>query len=73
MKKKAPTLQHVNQPRLQVLHPKQVEVESCRSEERDRRRGLTSELDDMWSDVRSKAPPRWLWHAIDHHTGQVLA
>ena len=50
-----------------------MEVESCRSEERDRRRGLTSELDDMWSDVRSKAPPRWLWHAIDHHTGKVLA
>ena len=27
----------------------------------------------MWSSVRSKANPRWLWHAIDHHTGQVLA
>ena len=23
--------------------------------------------------MRSKANPRWLWHAIDHHTGQVLA
>src|SRR6201981_3567081 len=45
----------------------------CRSEELDRRRGLTSELDAMWSDVRSKANPRWLWHAIDHRTGQVLA
>jgi len=22
--------------------------------------------------VRSKANPRWLWHAIDHHTGTVL-
>ena len=22
---------------------------------------------------RSKAQPRWLWHAIDHHTGQGLA
>jgi insertion element IS1 protein InsB len=22
--------------------------------------------------VRSKANPRWLWHAIDHHTGKVL-
>ena len=20
-----------------------------------------------------KANPRWLWHAIDHHTGNVLA
>jgi len=50
-----------------------VEVEVCRSEELDWRRGLTSELDDMWSDVRCKANPRWLWHAIDHHTGKVLA
>jgi len=35
--------------------------------------GLTSELDEMWSYVRSKANPRWLWHAIDHHSGHVLA
>ena len=73
MKKKAPALQHVNEPRLQSLHPEQVEGEICRSEELDRRRGLSSELDEMWSFVRSKANPRWLWHAIDHHTGQVLA
>ena len=72
-KKKEPTLQHVNQPLLQDLHPEQVEVEICRSEELDRRRGLTSELDEMWSYVRSKAHPRWLWHAIDHRTGTVLA
>ena len=63
----------MNEPLLQVLHPEQVEVEVCRSEELDRRRGLTSELDEMWSYVRSKANPRWLWHAIDHHTGKVLA
>jgi len=48
-RKKEPALQHVNQPLLQVLHPEQVEVEVCRSEELDRRRGLTSELDEMWS------------------------
>ena len=54
----------MNEPLLQVLHPEQVEVEVCRSEELDRRRGLTSELDEMWSYVRSKANPRWLWHAI---------
>ena len=58
---------------LQVLHPEHVEVESCRSEERDRRWGLTSALDAMWRYVRSKAHPRWLWHAIDHRTGKVLA
>jgi insertion element IS1 protein InsB len=58
---------------LQVVKPEHVIVEMCRSEELDRRRGLTSELDEMWSYVYSKATPRWLWHAIDHHTGKVLA
>jgi len=27
----------------------------------------------MWSFVGSKSQQRWLWHAIDHQTGQVLA
>ena len=27
----------------------------------------------MWSFVGAKAKARWLWHAIDHHTGRVLA
>lgn len=63
----------MNQALLQVLPPEQVEVEVCRSEELDRRRGLTSELDEMWSYVAKQSQPRWLWHAIDHHTGTVLA
>jgi insertion element IS1 protein InsB len=58
---------------LQHLSPEQVEVEICRAEELDQRRGLTSELDEMWSYVGTKAEPRWLWHAIDHHSGTVLA
>jgi len=41
----------VNQAVLQHLHPEQVEVEICRAEELDQRRGLTSELDEMWSYV----------------------
>lgn len=32
-----------------------------------------AECDEMWSFVGSKANQRWLWHAIDHHSGQVLA
>ena len=32
-----------------------------------------AEVDEMWSFVGNKGNPRWLWHAIDHHTGQVLA
>jgi insertion element IS1 protein InsB len=58
---------------LQDLHPEQVEVEIWRTEELDHRRGLTSELDEMWSDVGKKAEPLWLWHAIDHYSGTVLA
>jgi insertion element IS1 protein InsB len=63
----------VNQPVLQHLNPTQVEVELWRADALEVRRGLNSELDEMWSYVRSKAHPRWLWHAIDHHTGTVLA
>ncbi len=31
------------------------------------------ELDEMWSFVGNKTQPRWLWQALDHRTGQVLA
>lgn len=27
----------------------------------------------MWAYVGNKKQPRWLWHAINHHTGAVLA
>jgi insertion element IS1 protein InsB len=63
----------VNQAVLKHLQPKQVEVEIWRADALEVRRGLSSELDEMWSYVQSKAHPRWLWHAIDHHTGKVLA
>src|SRR5262249_54785090 len=71
--KKAPDLQAVHQSVLQHFHPEQVEVESWRADALEVRRGLSSELDEMWSYVRSKAHPSWLWHASDHHTGMVLA
>ena len=32
-----------------------------------------SQLDEMWSYVGKKTNPRWLWHAIDRQSGQVLA
>jgi insertion element IS1 protein InsB len=32
-----------------------------------------SELDEMWSYVGNKKNQRWLWHAIDHITGEILA
>nr|WP_315874339.1 IS1 family transposase [Leptothermofonsia sichuanensis] len=34
---------------------------------------VEAEADEMWSYVQSKQQQRWLWHAIDHHTGEVLA
>ncbi len=52
------------------LHLEHVEVDICRADELAQRRGLVSELDEMWSDVGKKAEPRWLWHAIDHHFGR---
>ena len=32
-----------------------------------------AELDEMWSFVGSKKQPRWLWEALDHRTGRVVA
>jgi insertion element IS1 protein InsB len=73
MKKKAPDLQAVHHRVLLHLHPEQGEVEIWRADKLEGRRGLSAALDEMWSYVRSKANPRWLWHAIDHRTSQVLA
>ena len=32
-----------------------------------------AELDEQWSFVQNKSNQRWLWVAIDHATGIVLA
>jgi insertion element IS1 protein InsB len=52
---------------LERLNPTQVVVDIQRVEEEE------AELDERWSSVQSKEHPRWLWHAIDHTTGQILA
>ena len=49
----------MNKAVLQTLHPEQVEVEICRADELAQRRGLTSELDEMWSYAGKKTEPRW--------------
>ena len=54
-----------------VLSPAQVEGELWRADALEVRRGLSAELDAMWSYVARKSTPRWLWHAIDPHTGKV--
>ena len=58
---------------VQHLPPEHVEVELWRADALEVRRGLSSELDEMWSYGRSKAHLRWVWHAIAHHTGTVFA
>jgi insertion element IS1 protein InsB len=63
----------VNYAVLACVHPPHVEVEICRADALEGRCGLSSELDEMWSYVGKKAHQHWLWHAIDHHTGQVVA
>jgi insertion element IS1 protein InsB len=50
---------------LTLLHPDEVEIVIRRADE--------AEVDEMWSFVQRKKAQRWLWHAIDHRSGQVLA
>jgi insertion element IS1 protein InsB len=58
---------------LKSLKPESVEVDIVRVEEFQETGVKESELDEMWSYVGKKTNPRWLWHAIDRNTGQVLA
>jgi insertion element IS1 protein InsB len=50
---------------IERLHPNHVAVVLERVDE--------AEVDEMWSFVGKKKGPRWLWHALDHRTGKVLA
>ena len=63
----------MNQKLLEWLKPEQIEVDIIRVEEATEAGSEESELDEMWSYVGKKTNPRWLWHAIDRRTGQVLA
>jgi insertion element IS1 protein InsB len=58
-------LSSVNYRLLALLNPAEVEVVIRLAEE--------AEVDEMWSYVGKKQEPRWLWHAIDHRSGKVLA
>jgi insertion element IS1 protein InsB len=55
----------VNRRLLALLNPDEVTVVIRLVEE--------AEVDEMWSFVGKKREPRWLWHAIDHRSGHVLA
>jgi insertion element IS1 protein InsB len=58
---------------LEQLNPSQVEVEIRLAEVPLKHDGPESELDEMWSYVTKKENQRWLWHAIEHHSGKILA
>jgi insertion element IS1 protein InsB len=55
----------VNHRLLALLNPKEVKVVIRWAEE--------AEVDELWSYVGRKHEQRWLWHAIDHRSGKVLA
>ena len=57
----------VNQRLLDLLNPQEVEVVIRLAGETE------AEADEMWSFVKRKQNQRWLWHAIDHRSGKVLA
>jgi insertion element IS1 protein InsB len=65
LKKKAPAIKQVNARLLDTRDPRHVDVIL--------RPAGQAELDEMWSFVGRKSQQRWLWHAIDHCTGQILA
>jgi IS1 transposase len=56
LKKKEAALISVNEPLLNALFPRDVEVIIRRADE--------AEVDEMWSFVGKKKEQRWLWHAI---------
>jgi len=66
-------LEPVNRSLLQQLKTEEVEVEVFRVEEPEEDGIEESELDEMWSYVTKKENQRWLWHAIEHHSGKILA
>lgn len=54
----------MNNALIEQLHSTSVEIVQYVEE---------AELDEMWSFVESKKQQRWLWHAIDHQSGRILA
>ena len=66
LRKKGCDLEHINRNALdEIRNPQDIQVDIIRCDE--------AELDEMWSFVGNKSQQRWLWHAIDHQTGEILA
>ena len=66
LKKKESELQFVNEKLLNTFSEEDsIEVDIVKVDE--------AEMDEMWSFIFKKENQHWLWHAIDHETGKVLA
>ncbi len=65
LRKQEAVLESVNTALLRTVKPDEMLVDIEQAGE--------TEMDEMWSFVGKKSNPRWLWHAIDHTTGAVLA
>src|SRR3989441_11488385 len=65
IKQKEAALESVNSALLRTINPEEMTVAIERAGE--------AEIDEMRSFIGKKQDQRWLWHAIDHHTGTVLA
>jgi hypothetical protein len=63
--KKETKIENVNYSLLQELKSEDIQVEIVQVNE--------AEIDEMWSLVKRKNNQRWLWQAINHATGDVLA
>lgn len=62
----------MNHQALAALNSKSVIVEVRRAEDEAKPQSK-AEVDELQSFVGKKANQRWLWHAIDHYSGQILA
>jgi len=65
LRKKEAVLKSVNTALLRTADPEEILVDIEQAGE--------AEVDEMWSFVGKKGNQRWLWHALDHYTGAVLA
>jgi insertion element IS1 protein InsB len=65
LRQKAAALASVNTALLRTMDSDEILV--------DMQQAGAAEMDEMWGFVGTKGNQRWLWHAIDHHTGAVLA
>lgn len=65
LKRQESSLSLVNTAYLESLNPAQTEVTLTKVE--------AAEGDEMWSFVGNKSQQHWLWHAIDHNSGKILA